>query len=169
MCHCVIVTFNYLAEFEEVYSVLTYFILKVSASVMESVLHFFYFCRHGKKIAGTLIGFKESILDLKITSPFLIATLIFFFLLSGKGAYSWKAVSLSWFQFFCLLQLPMLDPKMLVECVPVLQPGRGCFFCISCDFFFSQLQNRVATKYLAQDYMCSRGCVQLACLTFFFF
>lgn len=67
---------------------------------------------------------------------FLVASLTLF-LLSRKGSYSWKVVSLSWFQFFCLLQLPMLDSKTLVECIPVLCPSRDDFFYISCDFFFS--------------------------------
>lgn len=66
---------------------------------------------------------------------FLIASLTLF-LLSRKGSYSWKAVSLSWFQF-CLLELPMLESKMLVECMPVLHPSRDNFFYISCDFFSS--------------------------------
>lgn len=65
MCPCVTVTLNDLAEFEKVYLVLTYFILNISASVMESVLQFFLFLKTWQKTAGTLIGFRKSILDLK--------------------------------------------------------------------------------------------------------
>lgn len=77
---------------------------------------------------------KKKFIRFKIPSTYLIATLTLF-LLSGKGAHSWKAVSLSWFQFFCLLQLPMLDLKNTCGICPSSSSSDD-FFYISCDFYF---------------------------------